>query len=61
MKLDVRNYKEVYVGTDFHAGHDKPFIWEARGFSDLRQHDITLNNELDTKLNRDSCLIYLGD
>lgn len=33
----------VYVGSDFHLGHDREFIWKERGFQSVHDHDRQLS------------------
>ena len=29
----------IWITSDLHLQHDKPFIYEARGFSSIQEHD----------------------
>ena len=31
-----------YFTSDLHIGHDKPFIWQARGFNSIEEHDTQI-------------------
>ena len=32
----------VWVISDLHLGHDKPFVWEARGFDSVEEMNQTI-------------------
>ena len=31
-----------YFTSDLHIGHDKDFIWKARGFNSIEEHDTQI-------------------
>ena len=37
---------QVWITSDLHLGHDKPFIWEARGFDSVQEMNQTIINSL---------------
>ncbi len=55
-ELDVRRYIfehiviekgcDFWVCSDFHLGHDRDFIWKARGFADCAEHDWWMMDNL---------------
>ena len=49
-----------YFASDFHMGHNKPFIYEKRGFSSIEEHDASILSEV-SKLTAKDTLYYLGD
>jgi len=49
-----------YFASDFHLGHNKPFIYEKRGFSSIEEHDTSILSEV-SKLTAKDTLYYLGD
>lgn len=61
MKIDIRHYRKVYFGTDFHWHHDREFIWGNRGFADVWSHDAALEQELREKLTDEDLFVYQGD
>ena len=54
------NHKNVYFWSDLHLGHDRDFIWQARGFNSVLEHDETLITKL-KELPEGSVLFSLGD
>ena len=60
MKIDTKNYTNVYFCSDLHIGHDREFLWGKRGFSSCIEHDKFIWRQLNS-LNPDVCLINLGD
>lgn len=57
----------VFLGSDFHFGHNKPFIYEDRGFKTIEEHDEALITGIKKYVNAISnpiypkTLIFLGD
>ncbi len=60
---------ELWIASDFHWGHDREFIWGARGFSCSREHDDFLLGNLKenigeflkASLDRKLVILHLGD
>lgn len=50
----------VYFASDFHFRHGKDFIYKARGFDTIEEHDEFILKNL-RELNQDDVLFYLGD
>jgi calcineurin-like phosphoesterase family protein len=51
----------IYFSSDLHIGHDKPFIYEARGFKNIQQHDRTIIDNINETVGKEDTLILLGD
>lgn len=52
---------KIWLSSDYHFNHDKPFIWESRGFNSVEEMNeaiVERNNEL---VSPDDTLIILGD
>ena len=51
----------IWITSDLHLQHDKPFIYEARGFSSIQEHDEAIIKNWN-KLVEDYDVVYiLGD
>ena len=51
---------KLFFSSDFHAEHQKSFIFSPRGFNSYQEHTDFLLKEL-YKLDYDTTLVYLGD
>lgn len=60
LKLDglLRN---VWITSDYHIHHDKPFILQPRGFISSDEHDNVLIARWNERVNDDATVIHLGD
>lgn len=50
-----------YFTSDLHIGHDKPFIWESRGFSSIEEHNEEILNRWNSVVSPDDNVYILGD
>lgn len=50
----------IYFTSDLHLGHNKKFIFQKRGFSNIEEHDTTIINNL-RELENEDILYVLGD
>jgi calcineurin-like phosphoesterase family protein len=51
----------IYFSSDLHFCHDKPFIYESRGFRNIQEHDETLVERFNSVVKPDDTLYLLGD
>ena len=52
----------VWITSDFHLGHDKPFIWEARGFNSVQEMNQTIIKNLQETITKPTDELYIcGD
>lgn len=52
----------VWVTSDLHLGHDKPFIWEARGFDSVQAMNQTIIKNLQKTITKPTDELYIcGD
>ncbi len=51
----------IYISSDLHLGHDKEFIWKARGFSSIEEHDAAIISSFNEVVQPEDTLILLGD
>lgn len=50
-----------YVTSDLHIGHDKDFIWGARGFSSIEEHDLAILKTWNHIVKPEDTVYILGD
>ena len=51
----------IYFTSDLHFGHDKEFLWGARGFSSSQEHDEVVIERINSIVKPDDHLFILGD
>lgn len=52
----------VWVTSDLHLGHDKPFIWETRGFNSVQEMNQTIIKNLQEIITKPTDELYIcGD
>lgn len=50
-----------YFTSDLHIGHDKPFIWQARGFDSIEEHDTQILLRWNATVSPEDTVYILGD
>lgn len=51
----------IYITSDLHFGHNKPFVYEARGFSSIEEHDEAIIQRWNDIITNDDDVYILGD
>lgn len=51
----------IYFTSDWHIGHDKPFLYEPRGFTNIIDHDTAVVKNCNEIVRSDDELWILGD
>ena len=51
----------TWVTSDLHIGHDRAFIYEARGFGSIEEHDRALVDNWNELVKPDDTVYVLGD
>jgi len=51
----------IYFTSDLHIGHDKDFLYEPRGFKNIKDHDLTIVNNWNSVVTDDDDIYILGD
>ncbi|MBQ7990933.1 MAG: metallophosphoesterase family protein [Oscillospiraceae bacterium] len=51
----------IYITSDLHLGHDKPFVWQARGFECIEAHDREIVRRWNERISDDDTVYLLGD
>ena len=50
-----------YFTSDLHIGHDKSFIWQARGFNSIEEHDTQILLRWNATVSPEDTVYILGD
>ena len=51
----------IYFTSDWHIGHNKPFLYEPRGFSSIEEHDKEVLKRCNELVKPEDTLWILGD
>ena len=51
----------VYFSSDFHLGHNRPFVWESRGHKSSDDHTNFVIDTVNDTVKPNDYLFYLGD
>ena len=51
----------IWITSDTHFGHDKDFIWKARGYCSIQEHDEDLIKKWNERIKPDDIVYHLGD
>ena len=51
----------IYFTSDLHFGHDKEFLWGARGFTSSQEHDEAVIERINSIVKPNDHLFILGD
>lgn len=51
----------IYLTSDLHLKHDKPFIYEKRGFNSIQEHDKEIIENINKVVAPEDTLYILGD
>ena len=54
-------YKNIFITSDFHFGHNKEFLYKPRGFDDIYTHDQAIINNWNSIIQDDDLVFVLGD
>jgi calcineurin-like phosphoesterase family protein len=63
MILNLRETEEqkVYISSDLHLGHNREFVFEVRGYDNVRKHDEGIADTINQVVRPNDILILLGD
>ena len=61
LKIKSTTDSKVYFSSDFHLGHDRPFVWESRGHVSQEAHTDFVINKVNETIRPTDHLFYLGD
>ena len=51
----------IFFTSDLHIGHDKEFIWKARGFNSIEEHDTQILLKWNSIISPEDTVFILGD
>lgn len=51
----------IWLTSDLHLGHDRDFIWGARGFNSIEEHDEAIIKNWNSLVEPDDIVYCLGD
>lgn len=51
----------IYVTSDLHFGHNQPFLYEPRGFTNIQEHDETIIKNWNEVMRPEDEVFVLGD
>ncbi len=52
---------KIFVSSDLHFGHMKPFLYEPRGFTSSEEHDEAVIRNFNSVVGKDDDVYILGD
>jgi calcineurin-like phosphoesterase family protein len=61
LKFSEKEGESIRFVSDFHAFHNREFVWEARGYSSIREHNKALADKTNEFVGKDDILFNLGD
>ena len=51
----------IWISSDFHFGHNKPFLYKPRGFGSIQEHDETIIKNWNELVKPEDDVYVLGD
>jgi calcineurin-like phosphoesterase family protein len=61
MKINRKNYKNIWFTSDWHLGHDRSFIWQNRNFTNIQEHDRFIIDTCNKLVDPDDIMFHMGD
>lgn len=61
MKMKTEENSKVWFSSDFHLGHNRPFVWEKRGHNNVEECTNYIIDTLNEKVLPQDKLFFLGD
>lgn len=61
LNLRDKDGQKIWFSSDFHLGHQRDFVWKARGYNSVQEHDDGLINSLNETVGANDILFFLGD
>lgn len=55
------NNRQVFFTSDWHYNHSQPFLWEARGYKSIQEHNEALIKSVNDVVGPEDILFNLGD
>lgn len=51
----------IFITSDWHFSHDRPFVWEARGFNSVNEMNEAIIQRHNSVVNKEDTVYVLGD
>lgn len=61
MNLRETPEKRVFITSDTHFGHNRDFVWKARGYNSVEDHDNGVIASINEIVRENDVLLHLGD
>jgi len=61
MKINREQFNNIWFTSDWHFGHNRPFIVKDRGFPDIISHDEYLLSEFNRMVDYEDIVFHMGD
>ena len=61
LNLKESDTQKIFVTSDTHFGHNKEFVWKARGYASVQEHDEALIGIINSIVKSNDILFHLGD
>ncbi len=61
LKIKAGGRFKVWLTSDTHFGHNKPWIFQERGYESVEQHDLALLFKMNELIQPDDFLLFCGD
>jgi calcineurin-like phosphoesterase family protein len=61
LKWFITPERQVYLSSDLHLNHDKPFVVQSRGFKNVTEHNDGVIESLNKEVRPNDILCLLGD
>lgn len=61
LKISRTQWNNIWFTSDWHLAHDRPFIWEKRGFKNIAEHDEFLMDTYNTLVQTGDLVFNMGD
>jgi calcineurin-like phosphoesterase family protein len=61
MNLQRNNYNNIWFTSDWHINHNRPFIYGARGFKNIKEHDEFIRDTFLSLVDENDIVFHMGD
>jgi len=60
-KVNIRDYENIWLGSDIHQFHDKGFLYEPRGCKTRDEHILKIRKGFDRITGENDLIVLMGD
>jgi calcineurin-like phosphoesterase family protein len=61
LNLRDKDDQKIFVTSDLHLGHQREFVWQARGYASAAEHDAGVIQTINETVRPNDILFMLGD